>query len=78
MGIWEVGVSGIMGGGLMSCCMLGGKWGAGHWPAMPAPPPATGGVWAVAMWGCGDISPGAPWPGCGEGVVWWVEPGGGR
>ena len=26
-------MSGIMGGGLMSCCMLGGKWGAGHCPA---------------------------------------------
>ena len=32
----------------------------------------TGGVWA--MWGCGDISPWA----AGEGVVWWVDPGGGR
>ena len=60
MGIWEVGVRGIMGGGLMSCCMLGGRgWGPGHWAD-------TGGVWAgPAMWGCGDISP----PVWGEGVV---------
>ena len=57
MGICDVGVRGIIGGGLMSCCMLGGKWVFGHWDM------DTGGVWA--MWGWGDISPWA----AGEGVV---------
>ena len=67
MGIWDEGVKGTMGGGLMSCCMFGGRW-EGHWD--------TGGDpewWGPPMWGWGDMS---PWP-AGDGVVWWLLPGGG-